>query len=83
MCCACKAKGREGRRVEAGGDTYGVTPVRKYLFPTKLSSRRWKIGGRAEASRQKMLGWRDGPRRRMHLVFLQSKLIKKGFNVLW
>ena len=43
-------RGGEGRR-----DTYRVTPVRKYLFPTELSSRRWD-DGRLEAELRRVDG---------------------------
>ena len=54
--CASEANGegaerRRGRQGGELGDTYGVTPVRKYLFPTEISSRRWKLGSRASSGK--------------------------------
>ena len=49
--CACEANGEGAERRRGRRDTYGVTPVRKYLFPTEISSRRWKLGSRASSGK--------------------------------
>ena len=52
VCLRGKRWGSGEKEREAGrGDTYGVTPVRKYLFPTEISSRRWKLGSRASSGK--------------------------------